>query len=172
MDIIQKIRQEVHQHLDFSVYQNSMIRENTNSLSHVIGTTIPEPYLYNLGRISGKQTASINYYNSPEQVRELFVADLNTIDLQFEELALYSKQAICSFLDSKSLKENQHLAVLFIQDSRKNKKGVILGFHFLRYDPDIGWSSKKFNQYLCVGENVTWPSNWYDQLISCYKITR
>lgn len=172
MNIIEKIKTEAHAPMDLNAYENSLIRENTNSLSHVIGTMVPERYLYQLGRISGKQTALIDYYTSPEQVRELFVSDLNAVELQFEELPLYSKSAIFSFLDSNPLKENQHLAVLFIQDSRKNKRGVIWGSHFLRFDQNIGWSSKKFNQYLCVGDNVTWPSNWYDQLIACYKITR
>lgn len=172
MNIIEKIKEDAHKPMNFDDYESSLIRENTNSLSHVLGTTAPESYLYQLGRISGKKTEPPNCYSSPERVKELFVADLNATGLQFEELSLFSKSAIYSFLDSNPLKENQHLAVLFIQDSRKNKKGVIWGFHFLRYDPDIGWSSKKFNEYPCIDDNVTWPSNWYDKLIGCYKITR
>lgn len=178
MNIIEKIRKEAHQPMDFSAYDSSNIRDNTNSLSHVIGTTVTaEPKLYRIGMISGKKPAKQDYFSAGE-VRELFLSDLRTLGLKVEELALYSKPNILAYADSKdNFEENQHLAVLIIQDSneekdKENSKSKIWGFHLLRYDPKIGWSSKKFTQYLCTGENVTWPSNWYDHIVGTFKITR
>lgn len=168
MNIIEKIRKEAHQPMDISAYNNSSVRESTNSLSHVIGTTVTaDTSLYRIGTISGKKPAKQDYFSAGE-VRELFLSDLRTLGLKVEELALYSKPNILAYADSTNFEENQHLAVLIIQES--NDK--VWGFHLLRFDPEIGWSSKKFGQYLCTGENVTWPSNWYDHIVGTFKITR
>ena len=165
---IVKIKKAVHKPIDFKDFESTCTRENTNCFALAICSTVTsDKTLYRPGRISGKKPLNQDFF-SIEEVKDLFLADLEALDLKYESLALYGKNQIWAYTSGLRLKENEHIVVMFVQEMANN---TIMDFHFLRYD-NRGWSEKKGLSYFSTGENVSWPSNWYDKLVGCYKITR
>lgn len=168
IETVERIKKAVHQPLNFDDFKSSCTRENTNSFALAIGSPVTaDRTLYRPGRISGLKEKTQDFY-SVEEVKNLFLADLEALDLKYESLALYGKNQILTYTSGLRLKENEHIVVMFVQEMANN---TIMDFHFLRYD-NRGWSEKIGLSYFSTGENVSWPSNWYDKFVGCFKITR
>ena len=168
IETVEKIKKAVHQPINFRDFESTCTRENTNCFALAIGSSVTaDRTFYRPGRISGKKPLKQDFF-SVEEVKNLFLADLEALDLKYESLALHGKSQILAYTSGLKLQENEHIVVMFVQEMA-NK--TIMDFHFLRYD-NRGWSEKKGLHYFSTGENVSWPSNWYDKLVGCYKITR
>lgn len=168
-NVIETIKEAVHQPIDFKDFESTCTRENTNCFALAIGSTVTsDKTLYRPGRISGKKPLNQDFF-SIEEVKDLFLADLEALDLKYESLALYGKNQILAYTSGLRLKENEHIVVMFVQKMANN---TIMDYHFLRYD-NRGWSEirRQFHQFV-RDDNISWPSNWYDNLVGCYKITR
>lgn len=167
-NVIETIKEAVHQPIDFKDFESTCTRENTNCFALAIGSTVTaDRTFYRPGRISGKKPLNQDFF-SIKEVKELFLADLEALDLKYESLDLYGKNQILASTSGLRLKENEHIVVMFVQEMA-NK--TIMDFHFLRYD-NRGWSEKIGLSYFSTGENVSWPSNWYDKLVGVFKIIR
>lgn len=168
IEAIEKIKKAVHQPIDFNDFESTCTRENTNCFALAIGSTVTaNRNLYRPGRISCKKIDKQQFISATE-IKDLFLADLETLDLKYESLKLFDKEQILDYTSALKLKENEHIVVMFVREMANNK---ITDFHFLRFDYR-GWSEKRGFAYFFTGENVSWPSNWYDKLVGCYKITR
>ena len=169
IETIEEIKKAVHQPIDFKDFESTYIRENTNCFALAIGSTVTsDKTLYRPGRISGKKPLNQDFF-SIEEVKDLFLADLEALDLEYESLALYGKNQILAYTSGLRLKENEHIVVMFVQEMANN---TIMDYHFLRYD-NRGWSEirRQFHQFV-RDDNISWPSNWYDKLVGVFKITR
>ena len=168
IEAIEKIRKAVHQPLNFDDFKSSCTRRNTNCYALAIGSTVAtDKTLYRLGRISGRKPLDERFF-SIEEVKDLFLADLEALDLKYESLDLLGKNQILEYTSRLKLKKNEHIVIMFV---RIMSGEIIADFHFLRFDYR-GWSEKRGFTYFLTGENVSWPSNWFDKLVGCYKITR
>ncbi len=168
-NVIEKIKKAVHQPLNFDDFKSSCTRENTNCFALAIGSTVTaDRTFYRLGRISGKKPLDQDFF-SIEEVKDLFLADLEALDLKYESLALHGKSQILAYTSGLKLQENEHIVVMFVQKMANN---TIMDYHFLRYD-NRGWSEirRQFHQFV-RDDNISWPSNWYDKLVGVFKITR
>lgn len=165
---IEKVIQCVHKDLDWEVYSHTNVKENTNCFAHAIGSTVTSANkYYHLGMLSGKKQND-QAYSSLKEVKELFMADAQVLGLKVEEVAFSDK---VNPTNEVKLQTNQHIVALFIKITGN---GRILGFHFLRYDEDKGWSEKMYRRPLVFLENITreWPSAWNDMLVGTFRITR
>ena len=168
-NVIEKIKKAVHQPLNFDDFKSSCTRENTNCFALAIGSTVTaDKTLYRIGRISDKKPLDEKFF-SIEEVKDLFLADLQALNLRYESLDLHGKSQILAYTSGLKLEENEHIVVMFVQKMANN---TIMDYHFLRYD-NRGWSEirRQFHQFV-RDDDISWPSNWYDNLVGCYKITR
>lgn len=167
-NVIETIKEAVHQPINFKDFESTDVRKNTNCFALAIGSTVTaDKTLYRLGRISGRKPLDEKFF-SIEEVKDLFLADLEALDLKYESLALHGKSQILAYTSGLKLQENEHIVVMFVREMANN---TIMDFHFLRYD-NRGWSEKIGLSYFSTGENISWPSNWYDKLVGVFKITR
>ena len=168
-NVIEKIKDAVHKPINFDDFKSSCTCENTNSYALAIGSTVTaNRTLYRPGRLSGKKPLAQDF-SSVEEVKDLFFSDLEFLDLKYESLDLVGKKEIFDYASQLKLKENEHLLVMFVQEFADHSIG---DYKFLRYDPNIGWSEKRGCHQFLTGKNVSWPSNWYDKFVGCFKITR
>ena len=169
IETIEKIKKAVHQPIDFKDFESTCTRENTNCFALAIGSSVTaDRTFYRPGRISGKKPLKQDFF-SVEEVKNLFLADLEALDLKYESLALHGKSQILAYTSGLKLQENEHIVVMFVQKMANN---TIMDYHFLRYD-NRGWSEirRQFHQFV-RDDNISWPSNWYDKLVGVFKITR
>lgn len=169
---LEKIKKAVHQPLNWEDYNSTAVMENTNCFSHAIGSTVTEDRsAYRLGMLSGKKELK-DEYSSIEEVKNLFLADLSTLELKVEEIPFVH---LITFLDNLSnidLAENEHIVALFVTIYGKDE--IIRDFHFLRYDKEKGWSERRKGWKVYFIENILreWPSDWNDRLVGIFKVTR
>lgn len=139
-NVIEKIKNAVHQPLNFKAFDSSCTRQNTNGFALAIGSTVADDRaLYRPGRLSGKKPLEQDF-SSVEEVKDLFFSDLEFLDLKYESLDLVGKKEIFDYASQLKLKENEHLLVMFVQEFADHSIG---DYKFLRYDPNIGWSEKR-----------------------------
>lgn len=168
-EIISKIKDAVHKPINFDDFKSSCTCENTNSYALAIGSTVTaNRTLYRPGRLSGKKPLAQDF-SSIEEVKNLFFSDLKFLDLKYESLDLVGKKEILEYSSKVKLKEREYLLVMFVQELADKSIG---DYKFLRFDANIGWSDKRGCHQFLTGENVSWPSNWYDKFVGCFKITR
>lgn len=168
-EIISKIKDAVHKPINFDDFKSSCTRENTNGFALAIGSTITaDRTLYRPGRISGKKMLNQDFF-SVEEVKDLFFSDLEFLKLKYEPLDLFGKKEILAYVSKLEMCENEYILVMFVQEFADHSIG---DYKFLRYDTNIGWSEKRGCHQFLTGENVSWPANWYDKFVGCFKITR
>ncbi len=164
METFNQIKEAVHKPINFKDFESSFIKENTNCFALAIGSTVPAgSKFYRLGMLS-KEKNYYDDYNSPQELKKLFISDVKALGLKIEELNIVDKSSISNV----PLKNNEHIAILFVQQITSGK---VIGFHFLRFDKN-GWSEKKGYFSFLINENVKWPTNNCIKLIGCFKITR
>lgn len=169
---LENIKKAVHQPLNWGDYNSTAVIEDTNCFSHAIGSTVTSNRpAYRLGMLSGKKELK-DEYNSKEEVKNLFLADLSTLELKVEEIPFVH---LISFLDDLSnidLADNEHIVALFVKIYGRDE--IIRDFHFLRYDKEKGWSDKRWGWRVHFFENILmeWPSDWNDRLVGVFKVTR
>lgn len=149
-----RILKEVHSTPTFERYEETNVRNNTNCYSHALGTT----QMIRVGQISGKKYTNEKYI-SFEEIIELLIADLESLNLQLEESSVEEK-----------ISENQHKIALFV---KKWSNGEIADYHFWRCDNEI-WTEKWKGR--CMNEIEDFERDSKDTnlrtLIGIYKITR
>lgn len=168
-----EIIKDVHSPLKWEDYERTSVVQNTNCFSHAIGSTvITDKKLYRLGVISGKKGIDEHYY-SKEEVKQLFLSDLEIIKLDVEEIPIIvnDKTEIVNHITKIELKNNEHIVVLFVKIYGKEQ---IRDFHFIRYDKVKGWSEKRFRNKVTIFEDIimSWPDDWNDRMIGIWKISR
>lgn len=167
---LEKIKNAVHQPLNWEDYNSTSVIEDTNCFSHAIGSTVTSyRSAYSLGVISGKRKLESGY-ESKDEVKSLFISDLSVLGLKAEEIQF---ESVAAFLENiPDLAENEHIVALFAKQYREND--IVRYFHFLRYDKEKGWSEKRWKIKIHFIENISmeWPSNWNDKLVGIFKITR
>ena len=171
---VEKIKQNVHQPLKWENYNNTIVRNNTNCFAHAIGSTdSSDRSFYRLGVISGKKDIEQEYFSAKE-VKELFLSDLEVLELDAEEILLRDKDEILEHISNMNLQDNQYIVALFVKTYREWGKMRIRDFHFLRYDEEKGWSEKRFTQNVIFLNNIKfqWPSSWNDESVGVFVITR
>lgn len=149
-----RILKEVHSTPTFERYEETNVRNNTNCYSHALGTT----QMIRVGQISGKKDTNEKYI-SFEEIIELLIADLESLNLQLEESSVEEK-----------ISENQYKIALFV---KKWSNGEIADYHFWRCDNEI-WTEKWKGRYMNEIEDFERDSKDTNlrTLIGIYKITR
>ena len=168
---LEKIKNAVHQPLNWEDYNSTAVIEDTNCFSHAIGSTImANREAYRLGMLSGKKKIKDGYF-SKEEVKTLFQADLSVVQLENEEIPFENLTSFLEYLTNTDLADNEHIVALFVKIYGNE---YIRDFHFLRYDKEKGWSEKRWGRNVHWLENVSreWPSDWNDRLVGIFKITR
>lgn len=168
----EKIKRAVHQPLNWDDYNSTSVMDNTNCFAHAIGSTVTaDGCAYRLGILSGLKDVEEKYF-SINEVNEIFEADLNSIDLEFQKIkvkdvSLFLKEEIQDF----KLEDNQYIVALFVKVYGPE---IIRDFHFLRFDKEIGWSEKRWRSNVYFIKNILmfWPCDWNDRLVGIYQITR
>lgn len=149
-----RILKEVHSKPSFKRYEETNVRNNTNCYSHALGTT----QMIRVGQISRKKDTNEKYI-SFEEIIELLIADLESLNLQLEESSVEEK-----------ISENQYKIALFV---KKWSNGEIADYHFWRCDNEI-WTEKWKGR--CMNEIEDFERDSKDTilrtLIGIYKITR
>lgn len=169
---LEKIKNAVHQPLNWDDYNSTSVIEDTNCFSHAIGSTITsDKSAYSLGTISNKRKLESGYV-SKDEVRALFISDLSVLGLDIEEIPFENLSAFLEDIPRIDLADNEHIVALFVKQYREDD--IIRYFHFLRYDKEKGWSEKRWNSKVHFLENISreWPSNWNDRLVNIFKVTR
>lgn len=149
-----RILKEVHSKPSFKRYEETNVRNNTNCYSHALGTT----QMIRVGQISRKKDTNEKYI-SFEEIIELLIADLESLNLQLEESSVEEK-----------ISENQYKIALFV---KKWSNGEIADYHFWRCDNEI-WTEKWKGRYMNEIEDFERDSKDTNlrTLIGIYKITR
>ena len=149
-----RILKEVHSTPTFERYEETNVRNNTNCYSHALGTT----QMIRVGQISRKKDTNEKYI-SFEEIIELLIADLESLNLQLEESSVEEK-----------ISENQYKIALFV---KKWSNGEIADYHFWRCDNEI-WTEKWKGRYMNEIEDFERDSKDTNlrTLIEIYKITR
>lgn len=149
-----RILKEVHSTPTFKRYEETNVRNNTNCYSHALGTT----QMIRVGQISKKKDTNEKYI-SFEEIIELLIADLESLNLQLEESSVEEK-----------ISENQYKIALFV---KKWSNGEIADYHFWRCDNEI-WTEKWKGRYMNEIEDFERDSKDTNlrTLIGVYKITR
>lgn len=166
-ELIRKLIEYVHKDLDYSEYNSTMIRNNTNCYAHAIGSTYPELKLHRIGAISGLKDVEEQYF-SEEELKTLFLEDMKTLNLEVEEIETFSKQDCLSKIKKANLEENEHFVLLF---AIYYPSGKFADFHFWRFD-NRGLSEKRKTQIpIFIDEPMrSWTSSMH--LIGLFRITR
>lgn len=166
-EAIMKLSEYVHKDLDYSEYNSTMIRNNTNCYAHAIGSTYSDLKMYRIGAISGLKSIEEKYF-SENELKTLFLEDMKTLKLEIEEIEIFSKQDCLSKIKKANLEENQHFALLF---AIYYPSGRFADFHFWRYDGK-GFSEKRRSQIpIFIDEPM---KSWTDsmKLVGLFRITR
>lgn len=169
---IEKIKKAVHQPLNWGDYDSTSVIEDTNCFFHAIESTVTSDIsAYRLGMLSGKKKLRDRYISKME-VKNLFQSDLLVLELENEEIPFENLKSFLEYLPKIDLANNEHIVALFVTIYGKDEN--IRDFHFIRYDKEKGWSEKRWGWKVHFIENISreWPSNWNDQLIGIFKITR
>lgn len=172
--ILEAIKDSVHYDEVFfkdNRYNETAVMEDTNCFAHAIGSRITNNRVYyRLGSISQRKILNQSYFTNQE-VKELFLSDAEMLELDVEELPIKKdKESIIQGVENIKLEENQYIVVLFVQ---KYADGKISDFHFIRFDKDIGWTEKKYDQRLTYIENIniSWPTFWME-IVGTFLISR
>lgn len=171
-EAIERIKKEVHSKLNFERYNSTVVREYTNCYSHALGSQYigVEDDTYRIGAISGKKDKDERFI-SVEELKELFFADLSTLELGVSEILFADKESFLKNIEGMDLSDNQHIVVLFAIIYSNNQ---ISDFHFIRYDRSVGWTDKRYDHYPSFLENIhiSWPTGWEKKVVGAYIITR
>lgn len=168
--MIERVRQQVHDKLDYSKYDCTVIQEETNCYAHAIGATTT---LNNKMYIVGRFAHGINFepnYEDDDDLRCRLEEDLNALGLDFQRISVKGKFEVKEFVENYPLKDNQHIIVLF---SKQYRNMMISDFHFLRYDKERKWTEKRPHQRVTTIEDIlmSWPCFWTKD-VATYVITR
>ena len=170
--MLEKMRNEAHEKLDYSKYADTQIRNETNCYSHVLGLTTCPKKVCRIGAICGEKPITESY-DSEEEIKELFIKDLEALSLQFEEIKVNPgtyKTSVISRVERYPLKENEHIALLWLV---YNPDDSIRDYHWWRYD-SRGFSDKRSTKYVSQVEmpEWSWPESWNTFLTGVYVIKR
>lgn len=169
---LEKIKNAVHQPLNWGDYNSTSVIEDTNCFSHAIGSTVTSDIsAYRLGMLSENKKVKDKYFSKTE-VKDLFMADASVLELKVEEIPFKDLTTFLSYISDTDLADNEHIVALFVRIYGRDEN--ILDFHFLRYDKEKGWSEKRWSRRIHIIENISmeWPSAWNDRLVGIFKITR
>lgn len=171
-EILAKIKDAVHQPLNWDDYSSTEVQGRTNCFSHAIGSTLAleQPY-YRLGAISEKKEVN-SEYDSDKEIKDLFLSDASELALEVEEITV--EDGIPFFLKdivNWDFADNEYVVALFAQIY---PNGKIWDFHFLRYDPEKGWTEKNKCGHIVFFESIKidWPSAVKYRLIGIFKVRR
>jgi len=170
-EILEKIKSAVHQPLNWDDYNSTNVQVNTNCFSHAIGSTvIDEPSVYRIGMMSRRKRLKQQYY-SQEEVKELFLADMQEIGLELKEIPVGNVPFFLQNVNKLNFTDKEHLIALFVEVYGNQR---IADFHFLRYDQNKGWSEKRCRNPVVYFENIQrqWPSSWTNKLVGVWKVRR
>ena len=125
INVIDDIKLQAHLIPDFTKYNETNVRDNTNCYSHALGLTKPYLTLYRVGAISNNKQITEEYKSIDEIVNLLFL-DCKELNLKITK----------SSLDEK-IEENEYKIALFVSIYRNGH----IGYHFWRFDGD-NWTEK------------------------------
>lgn len=168
----ERIKNAVHQPLNWDDYNSTAVIEDTNCLSHAFGSTVTSAIeAYRLGSLSGKKKLKDGYF-SKDEVKNLFYADAESVELKIEEIPFENLSTFLKYISEIKLAENQHIVALFVKVYGREE--YISDFHFLRFDKGKGWTEKRRPLRITFIEDISrdWPSAWNDKLIGVFKVTR
>lgn len=164
---IEKLIEYVHKQLDYSQYDSTVIRDNTNCYAHAIGGLYPCIEIYRIGAISGSKPINQKYF-SENEMKTLFLQDMEVLKLGVDEIKIHSKEECLSKIKTIKLGENQHLIFLF---AIYMGNGQLWDFHFWRYDSKGFSEKRKTYKPIFIDE----PSRSWIQsmkLIGLFRITK
>lgn len=156
MTPLEKIKKQVHMSHELQKYESTVVRDETNCYSYAIGATYPELKNYRIGALSQKKSI-YEKYTSKEEILRLLEQDLNILELRHE---------ICRNL--KQVASGEYAIRLYI---RKYANGQIADYHFIRYDPEEGWSEKWKGQMPSKVTEDYYEGRWDWENILTLKIT-
>lgn len=155
------IKEQVHSQLDVAAYNATSVRNETNCYSYAIGATYPNIKCYRIGAISQLKPIDKPYLCVNEIIK-LFKADLEALELKYEELTQFSKF---------ELKENEYVLKLYVHVLPDD---TIFDFHFIKFDESGGkWTEKRKGEYPSVLYNPNiYDAHWLWKQILFLKITK
>lgn len=156
-EAIKKIKAQVHSKTNFKDYNGGGIIDNTNCLAYAIGATYPEKSFYRLGVLSGLKPNIEEEYKDEEEFKELFFKDIESLDIDYQEIEFIDKFDLLDKVSKLNLKDNEHVVVLC---ACYFGCGMLKDFHFYRFDKEMGWSEKRRCQYYSKNENI--ERSWTD----------
>ena len=119
--------------------KETALKNYTNCYAYAIGATCTVSDLYRPGMISGAKGHKAEFVDEYE-LMDCFRKDCQRLNLPFTQIITKEATQLARFERDYDFNANEHMIGLF---SLKYYDGVIRGFHFIRYDPEIGWSEKK-----------------------------
>lgn len=163
---IERLKEIVHKELNFSRYDSPVLRKNLNCYAHAINAPLCAE-CSRIGWVSGK--IGNRKYFSMQDMKNLFLEDMKTLELGVEEITVSSKSECLAKIKDTYLEENQYLIVLFAVFFENTSIG---DFHFWRYDLQKGLSEKRRTLYpkLIKNPEASWDNNMV--LVGLFRITR
>lgn len=133
-------------------YNNeSVTRDGTNCYAYAIGATSTISGLYRPGLISKCKPPKSDFQDEYELVK-CFKKDCDWLNLPYTHVLSRDPEVFAKMQREFGFYPNEHMVGLF---SVKYYDGIIRGFHFIRYDPEFGWSEKKdYGGYATKIENL------------------
>ena len=166
---LKKLEAAVHKPMDYSEYASSYVESHVNCYTHAIGATSIHMGL-RIGEICGKKPI-LKEFVSDEEIKELFLADMQKIHLVCREIDKHNKWALLKWISKANLDETEAVVMLFVQH---NSDGSIRDFHFWRYDSEKGYTEKRFWHGLTFNgtPEYSWPESEMNHFIGAYLLKR
>lgn len=155
---LKKIRSSAHSKFNLKEFENnSSVRDDTNCLAFVIGSTYPYREMYRLGTISGLR-AENQEISSIEEMKAFFFGDMKALDLKVAESS-----------EEEPLNDNQYKIALFAKIYANDK---ICDYHFIRLI-DNKWVEKRFgfSPRTLDGTLKELYNYWPWNFVGVYKVT-
>ena len=150
---INQIRQDIRNKKPINIKNyndNTVIRNYTNCMAYALGTYCSYSQLYRPGIISQEKYRKDQFMDEFE-LRDLFVKDCKYLNLKVTPFGA-TQEDLVKYAENFKFRKHEYLIGLF---AIKYADGKIRGFHFVRYDPDIGWSEKSgFGGYATKMDNI------------------
>ena len=166
---ISKVQTAVHEKLDYSEYDSTIVQNEVNCYCHAIGSTAIHKGI-RIGELSCLKPINEKYI-SEDEVERLFIEDMKSIRLTCRKLKKSNKADIINWLGTHEFKNTESIIMLFVQ---KNADKSIRDFHFWRYDSEKGFTEKRFWNRLTYIDTpqYSWPEGEMCTFVGAYLLKR
>ena len=156
---LRQIRQDTRSRcmIDIDSYNNNtLVKEYTNCMAYALGTKVTVSELFRPGMISKKKLQT-DSFESEYELAQMFISDCDYLNLHITPFGSKGEDLL-RFESEFKFRTSEYMIGLF---ALKYADGKIRGFHFIRYDPSIGWSEKmSFGGYARKMDSIIYLDKW------------